>query len=431
MSQPPPNSSDVADPGSSSEPPDGLESRARAAFEALLNLDDAHRDAVIDRDYAADAALAVRVRALLAAHRAAAAHAFLASPTFDPDAGRANGGATPAPHVGAVDVPRHVGPYKLLQRIGEGGFGAVYMAEQEHPIRRRVAVKLIKLGMDTRQVIARFEAERQALAMMDHRGIARVFDAGATDAARRIDSGQYGATPDLEATIYATVAETYHALALLPESQRHVEAAIAHYRTIADTDPEAAGMLASFLGNLALIKQGRGDTDGARRAYEEALDRRRTRYGADSSDVARIINNLGSCCSCQETLNRRACASNRRWRSTARRCRPTIRWCSTASTTWRWFTSGAAKTARGGDLSRAARAGAVAGWATTIRTPGLRSAEPRRVPARTLAERRSAAVAHRGAPDRPQDRRAAASGRRPRFAGPGRAGNRVGRPRQR
>src|SRR5438445_2895432 len=77
-----------------------------------------------------------------------------------------------------------IGPYKLLQLIGEGGMGAVFLAEQEHPVRRRVALKLIKPGMDTRQVIARFEAERQALAMMDHPNIAKVFDAGATDAGR-------------------------------------------------------------------------------------------------------------------------------------------------------------------------------------------------------------------------------------------------------
>jgi len=77
-----------------------------------------------------------------------------------------------------------IGRYKLLQLIGEGGFGAVYMAEQQEPIRRRVALKIIKLGMDTKQVIARFEAERQALAMMDHLNIARVFDAGATDTGR-------------------------------------------------------------------------------------------------------------------------------------------------------------------------------------------------------------------------------------------------------
>src|SRR5262249_16757848 len=74
--------------------------------------------------------------------------------------------------------------YKLLQKIGEGGCGVVYMAEQEEPVRRRVALKVIKLGMDTKNVIARFEAERQALALMDHPNIARVLDAGATETGR-------------------------------------------------------------------------------------------------------------------------------------------------------------------------------------------------------------------------------------------------------
>jgi eukaryotic-like serine/threonine-protein kinase len=77
-----------------------------------------------------------------------------------------------------------IGHYKLLQKIGEGGCGVVYMAEQEEPVRRRVAFKVIKLGMDTKQVVARFEAERQALAMMEHANIAKVFDAGATDTGR-------------------------------------------------------------------------------------------------------------------------------------------------------------------------------------------------------------------------------------------------------
>ena len=77
-----------------------------------------------------------------------------------------------------------IGHYKLLQNIGEGGFGVIWMAEQEKPVRRRVALKIIKLGMDTKEVIARFEQERQALAMMDHANIAKVFDAGATQFGR-------------------------------------------------------------------------------------------------------------------------------------------------------------------------------------------------------------------------------------------------------
>jgi serine/threonine protein kinase len=77
-----------------------------------------------------------------------------------------------------------IGPYKLLEQIGEGGFGIVFMAEQQQPVRRKVALKVLKPGMDTRQVIARFEAERQALALMDHPHIARVLDAGATASGR-------------------------------------------------------------------------------------------------------------------------------------------------------------------------------------------------------------------------------------------------------
>ena len=77
-----------------------------------------------------------------------------------------------------------IGPYRLLERIGEGGMGVVYMAEQNDRLRRKVALKIVKLGMDTRQVVARFEAERQAMALFEHPGIARVLDAGATDNGR-------------------------------------------------------------------------------------------------------------------------------------------------------------------------------------------------------------------------------------------------------
>src|SRR5437879_4823077 len=77
-----------------------------------------------------------------------------------------------------------IGRYHLLEQIGEGGFGMIFMAEQQHPVRRKVALKLLKPGMDTRQVLARFEAERQALALMDHPNIARILDGGTTAAGR-------------------------------------------------------------------------------------------------------------------------------------------------------------------------------------------------------------------------------------------------------
>src|SRR4051794_24929667 len=81
----------------------------------------------------------------------------------------------------AAAAGMQIGPYKLLQQIGQGGMGVVFMAEQDMPVRRRVAIKIIKPGMDSAEVIARFEAERQALAMMDHPNIARVLEAGATE----------------------------------------------------------------------------------------------------------------------------------------------------------------------------------------------------------------------------------------------------------
>ena len=118
-----------------------------------------------------DEALRQRVRELLDAHRHGDSF-------FDREE-RMTEGAPISERVGT-----QIGPYKLLQEIGEGGFGVVYMAEQVEPVRRKVALKIIKPGMDTKQVIARFEAERQALAMMDHPNIAKVLDAGATESGR-------------------------------------------------------------------------------------------------------------------------------------------------------------------------------------------------------------------------------------------------------
>jgi eukaryotic-like serine/threonine-protein kinase len=130
----------------------------------------AERAEFVDRSCAGDPALRARVAALLAAHDNPPQ--LLEVPEETAPAGD---GAGPPDPPGTV-----IGPYKLLQQIGEGGMGVVYMAEQMHPVRRQVALKLIKAGLDGHQVAARFEAERQALALMDHVNIARVLDAGET-----------------------------------------------------------------------------------------------------------------------------------------------------------------------------------------------------------------------------------------------------------
>jgi serine/threonine protein kinase/tetratricopeptide (TPR) repeat protein len=147
-------------------------SRAEALFMDALALPLPQRAAFLDRACDGDTALRVRLNALLAAHESAA------SLLDTPAAGQTVGS------FGEEKPGEHIGRYKLLQKIGEGGCGVVWMAEQEEPVRRRVALKVIKLGMDTKAVVARFEAERQALAMMDHPNIAKVHDAGATETGR-------------------------------------------------------------------------------------------------------------------------------------------------------------------------------------------------------------------------------------------------------
>src|SRR5258707_7400169 len=101
---------------------------------------------------------------------------------------------------GATAAGAVIGPYQLLQLAGEGGMGEVWIAEQKEPVRRRVALKVIRLGMDTREVVARFASERQALALMDHPAIAKVFDAGSTAEGRPYFVMEY--VPGLAITEY-------------------------------------------------------------------------------------------------------------------------------------------------------------------------------------------------------------------------------------
>ena len=146
----------------------------RDQFLAAVEIPAAERAAYLTAHCGGDGELRAAIERLLAAHDQPAS-------VF----------TRPAPGMPTADYPpitekpgTVIGPYKLLQKIGEGGFGVVYMAEQQEPVRRTVALKIIKPGMDTAQVIARFESERQALALMDHPNIAKVLDAGATETGR-------------------------------------------------------------------------------------------------------------------------------------------------------------------------------------------------------------------------------------------------------
>lgn len=159
----------------------------KAVFcEALEITAPEQRRQFLDRACGADKELRAAVDKLLALSPRAGDFFKNCAPALEPAAADAAQVLAAAESVGEPEIPetKCIGPYKLLQKLGEGGNGVVYMAEQEQPIRRRVALKIIKLGMDTKNVIARFEAERQALALMDHPNIARVLDAGATETGR-------------------------------------------------------------------------------------------------------------------------------------------------------------------------------------------------------------------------------------------------------
>src|SRR5262245_15221509 len=142
--------------------------------EALRRAAGPDRARYLDEACGGDPGVRRRVERLLRA--VAEAGSFLEAPARDP---------SPAVDPPPVEGPGTVlGPYKLLEPVGEGGMGSVWVAQQTEPVKRLVAVKLIRAGMDSRQVIARFGAERQALALMDHPNIARVFDGGTTGSGR-------------------------------------------------------------------------------------------------------------------------------------------------------------------------------------------------------------------------------------------------------
>jgi serine/threonine protein kinase len=145
---------------------------------ALAIPDHARRAEYLDRVCAGRPDLRLEIGELLAAHAAD-------NPLDRPPADLGRTGAyepQPDEETPGAAVGDRIGPYRLMEQIGEGGFGLVFVAEQSEPVRRKVALKVLKPGMDTRYVVARFQAERQALALMDHPNIAKVFDAGTTPA---------------------------------------------------------------------------------------------------------------------------------------------------------------------------------------------------------------------------------------------------------
>jgi eukaryotic-like serine/threonine-protein kinase len=167
-------------------------SREQSLFEAARELrEPAQRCAFLREACGEDSALRIRIEKLLKASEQADKFFAGCAPALQRVSDTRQSTETRSTNLASRTIPvaeeklsSKIGPYKLLQKIGEGGCGVVYMAEQEKAVRRRVALKIIKLGMDTKSVIARFEAERQALAMMDHPNIARVLDAGATETGR-------------------------------------------------------------------------------------------------------------------------------------------------------------------------------------------------------------------------------------------------------
>lgn len=219
--------------------------RAKSLFIAALDLSGEARGELLTRECAGDADLRWEVESLLHAQRletmrtgAACAIVGLAeaTDTVDPD----------------IASESRIGRYRLLERLGQGAFGEVWLAEEENPVRPKVAVKIIKPGMDTREVLARFEAERRALAIMDHPGVARVTDAGATERGRPYFVMEY--VPGVPVTRYCDDARlpVRRRLELFVEVCRAVEHA--HQKGIIHRDLKPQNILVSERGDRAVPK---------------------------------------------------------------------------------------------------------------------------------------------------------------------------------
>ncbi|HEY8509534.1 MAG TPA: serine/threonine-protein kinase, partial [Steroidobacteraceae bacterium] len=204
----------------------------RALFEACLELPESERESWLTA-HCDDPALRDRVRRLLRAHESAERSDALKPPR-------------------ELETLTHIGPYRLLERIGEGAMGEVYLAEQTHPVQRRVALKVIKPGMDSREVIARFELERQTLALMSHPSITHILDAGTTESGRPYFAMEY--VPGIALTKYCdqhrlTIDERLQLFLQICDAVQH-----AHQKGVIHRDLKPGNLLVTELNGRPLPK---------------------------------------------------------------------------------------------------------------------------------------------------------------------------------
>lgn len=220
--------------------PESLD-RLKSILERATSLPARERGELLEKEFASEPHLRREAERLLALHDVAGS--FLPSGANDPEARR--------PELGDR-TGKAIGPFTLLKKIGEGGFGSVYLAEQSHPIRRQVALKLVRLGGGSAQVLARFEAERQVLAAMDHPNIAVVFDAGITADGAPYFAMEYVAGPSL--TKYADeqrlgIEDRLHLFQQLCEAVQH-----AHQKGVIHRDLKPSNVLVATAGYKPLVK---------------------------------------------------------------------------------------------------------------------------------------------------------------------------------
>jgi serine/threonine protein kinase len=213
--------------------------RAEQLFQLAADLPAPQRAQFVDEQCAPAPGLRGDVQCLLRAHEA--------DPGDFMDTPAGGGAAHPGEQPGD-----HIGPYRVLSLLGQGAFGDVYVAEQTRPLRRNVALKIVKLGMDTRQVVARFEAERQALALMEHPHIAKVYDAGATDSGRPYFAMEH--VPGVPITEYCDthrlpIKQRLRLLLLVCDAIQH-----AHQKGIIHRDVKPTNILVKVVGDNPVPK---------------------------------------------------------------------------------------------------------------------------------------------------------------------------------